>query len=106
MLEPDTKLIDIADLRTTVNILLDRISFILGDDKIAIPKESELYWEFEYPELHQVGDGSMAPVAAIGSLADDWDFIQHIIAKPETALSLQMVHVVPLLRWLAYVVRR
>lgn len=106
MLETDVSLIDIPTLRDTVNILLNRMIDVLGDDPVAIPTDSEFYWEFEYPDLHQVGDGSRAPTAAIGSLADDWHFIQHIVANPETALSLQMVHVVPLLRWLGYVIRR
>ena len=83
-----------SDLRKITNLLFDHIEQDLQIS--SIPIEEDNYWnvptEGLYNALKDPTDLDM------GQLYEDWDFLTKITNKEE-AVSLMMIHLAPLLRY-------
>jgi hypothetical protein len=87
----------IDDLRCVVNLILDHMKFDLGLESCPITKD--LYYEIDGDALYAVGDDVGA--LSVGSLRDDWEFLQPLLTQDrQMAVSLMLIHVAPLLRYL------
>ena len=91
--------IDVKALKEAVNAILDHLITDLGLDKIKIEDGSDHYWNCPASEIN---DMSKPPVGLdIGSLHDDVDFMKLIKRGQSGDISYNLVHVVPLLRYIA-----
>jgi hypothetical protein len=91
--------IDVKSLRTAVNAILDHLVEDLGIEKIPIDNNEDFYWNCPVSEIH---DMSKAPIGLdVGSLRDDVDFVKLIRRGQSGDISYNLVHVAPLLRYIA-----
>jgi hypothetical protein len=96
--------IDVKALKEAVNAILDHLITDLGLDKIKIEDGSDHYWNCPASEIN---DMSKTPVGLdIGSLHDDVDFMKLIKRGQSGDISYNLVHVVPLLRYIAEKVKQ
>lgn len=90
--------IDIAQLRVVVDAALRHIEESLGRGRV--PLEEDLYWEVPCPANF---DLSRQPAELdVGNLRDDLELLNSIFSTPDNATSLTLVHVYPLLKYLAH----
>ncbi len=87
--------INIADLRKITNLIFDHMEHDLDITSIVI--EEDYYWDIPSKELYKVEGDHPSP--GIGQLYDDWEFLSKIRDR-EQAVSLMMIHVAPLLRYI------
>ncbi len=96
--------IDVKALKAAVNAVLDHLIEDLGHEKIKIDKNSDNYWHCPDSEVH---DMSKIPVGLdIGCLSDDADFVKLIRRGQSGDVSYNLVHVAPLLRYIAETIRK
>jgi hypothetical protein len=96
--------IDVRALKDAVNAVLDHLIDDLGYDKIKIENSCDHYWHCPASEIH---DTSKTPVGLdVGSLSDDVDFTQLIKRGESGDVSYNLVHVAPLLRYIAETVKK
>jgi hypothetical protein len=96
--------IDIKALKDAVNAVLDHLIYDLGYDKIKVEDSDYHYWHCPASEIH---DMSKNPVGLdIGSLSDDIDFVKLIKRGQTGDVSYNLVHVAPLLRYIAEKIRK
>lgn len=88
--------IKLPDLRRITDLIFDHIE---QDLKIsAVPIEEDNYWNVPTEELYDV---LKEPAKLdIGQLYDDWEFLTKIQTKEE-AVALMMIHLAPILRYIA-----
>lgn len=88
--------IEINDLRQVANRIFDHIQKDLKIDKVRI--EQDYYWDIPKDKLY---DPTKDPSdLVLGQLYDDWDFLSSILADKEQAVSLMLIHLAPLLRYI------
>lgn len=88
--------IDIALLREEITRTLD-IFLARGVGQVEL--ESDYYWEFGWEERHRKpGDSVEPPKVAIGSLADDLEFV--LSARDGGRVPPVLCHMAPLLNYL------
>jgi hypothetical protein len=87
--------IDVLVVKKVVNDLLDRLIEDLHITAVQIDESQELYWDYVGLDLFDV---SKEPSPSVGRLSDDMDLIANV-GRNDTAYNL--VHVAPLLRYLA-----
>jgi hypothetical protein len=91
--------IDVKVLKEAVDIILDHLIADLGLEKIKIEEGSDHYWHCPVSEIN---DMSKAPVGLdIGRLRDDVDFVRLIKRGQSGDISYNLVHIAPLLRYIA-----
>src|SRR5882672_9410764 len=90
--------IDIQDLKNVVNNVLDHIINDLKIKNISIEDEKDFYWDIPTEKLFSVKEAQ--PQMGIGRLSDDWDLLLSTLEDPKNAVSLSLIHVAPLLRWI------
>ena len=91
------KSIDVADLRLVVERIFDFMQKDLSLQEVAL--DENYYWQVAEDDLYSI---KQAPEQLdVGSLLDDWEFVQSAKLDPEQALPLLLLHVAPLLRALA-----
>jgi hypothetical protein len=96
--------IDLKELKEAVNIILDHLITDLGFDKIKIEEGTDHYWHCAAAEIH---DMSKTPIGLdVGSLGDDVDFVKLIKRGQSGDISCNLVHVAPLLRYIAEKVKK
>jgi hypothetical protein len=96
--------IDLKALRNALNAVIDHLIIDLGIDVLRIEEGSDLYWNCPSSELYDV---SKKPVGLdIGRLGDDVDFIKMIRRGQSADISYNLVHIAPLLRYIAETVKR
>ena|SRR5205807_2097868 len=96
--------IDVKALKGAVNAILDHLIDDLGLDKIKIEEGSDHYWHCPASEIH---DMSKKPIGLdVGSLGDDVDFVKLIKRGQSGDVSYNLVHVAPLLRYIAENVKK
>ncbi len=96
--------IDIKTVRNAINAILDHLINDLGFDKIKIEEGCDHYWHCPASEIH---DMSKKPLGLdIGSLSDDVDFVKLIKRGQSADVSYNLVHVAPLLRYIAEKVKK
>ena len=96
-MENSKKVISIEDLKSIINLILTHIT---DDLKIShLELTEDCYWEILEKNLYAI-DGDRPP-NVIGSLSDDWEFLEPLLTDRDQAISLMLAHVAPLLRYIA-----
>lgn len=89
--------ISIEDLKNSIDVILDHITNDLGINKIEL--DQDFYWQIPEDSLHLLDQ--KPENLTMGSLIDDRDFLQTVLSDKECGLSLMLLHVAPLLRYVA-----
>lgn len=96
--------IDLKALKEAVNAVLDHLISDFGMDKVRIENDCDLYWSCPASEIH---DMSKKPIGLdVGSLRDDIDFLRLIKRGESGDVSYNLVHVAPLMRYIAEKIKR
>ena len=96
--------IDLKVLKNAVNAVLDHLIEDLGLERIKVAASSDHYWHCPASEVH---DMSKQPAGLdIGSLSDDVDFVKLIRRGQSADASYNLVHVAPLLRYIAEQIKK
>jgi hypothetical protein len=89
-------------LKLAVNSVLDHLIEDLGLE--SVPLDKDHYWDCPAPEIY---DSSTRPSElTVGCLTDDMDFIQSIRRGQSADASYNLVHIAPLLRYIAETVKK
>lgn len=95
--------IDVRQLKTAVNAVLDHLVEDLHLEKITIDQNQDFYWDCPYAQLCDV---SKKPTELdVGRLSDDVDLIKNVRRGESADASYNLVHVFPLLRYIAENIR-
>lgn len=86
--------IKISDMRIIINKILDHIEHNLGVEVVNINEDN--YWDI--PDKDRYDFSKLPDGFAHGQLVDDWEFILPILSNKDYAVSLNLIHVAPLLR--------
>jgi len=89
--------INLGDLQTTVNAIFNHLMSDLKVDEVELTED--YYWEIPESSLYAVQDDIEPPT--VGSLVDDLAFLRPLLTDKGQAVSLMLLHVAPLLRYLA-----
>jgi hypothetical protein len=92
---PMDLVISISDLRRITNLIFEHIEKDLHIT--TVPIEEDYYWDIPTAEVYNVLKDPHQ--LDIGQLYDDWGFLTKLKAR-EDALSLMMIHLAPLLRYI------
>jgi hypothetical protein len=96
--------IDVKALQDAINAVLNHVIKDLGLTKIRIESPGDHYWHCPASELN---DMSKVPMGLdIGSLSDDVDFVKLIKPGQSGDISYNLIHVAPLLRYIAEKIRK
>jgi hypothetical protein len=92
------KRVDIQKLKKIINTILDRMTDELKVNEVLIDEMQDLYWDVPTDSIFKVKEKQ--PDLDIGKLSEDWEFLQGILEDRDRAVSLMLIHVAPLLRWI------
>jgi hypothetical protein len=91
--------IELRVLKNSVNAVLDHLVEDLGLEKVKIADEEDFYWNCEAPGAY---DKSKKPIdLGVGRLSDDVDFMRKIRRGQSADISYNLIHVAPLLLYIA-----
>ena len=90
--------IDLEELRLATNALFDALVQERGK-RVAISSVEDFYWEVPLECLNKIRD--QQPQLDVGRLTDDWGFVRPIAEDKSIATPLALIHIAPLLRFLA-----
>jgi hypothetical protein len=91
--------IGVRQLKIAVNAILDHLIEDLHLEKIKIDETQDLYWDCPYSQLH---DMSKKPIELdVGRLSDDVEFVKIVSRGERGDVSYNLVHIFPLLRYIA-----
>ena len=96
--------IDVKFLKTAVIAILDHLVEDLGIEKLKIDENEDNYWNCPASEMYDVSKDPRG--LAIGRLSDDVDFVKLIKRGQSGDVSYNLVHVAPLLRYIAEKVKQ
>lgn len=93
--KPNLPAIPIGELKAVVTLILDHI---IDDLKIeSVQLDEDYYWDLD-TDLYAILNEK--PGLSIGSLADDWFFLDRMDKNSrQKAVSIMLMHVAPLLRY-------
>ncbi len=87
--------IEIEELRKITNWIFDHIRDDVNIKEINL--DEDFYWDIDDDKLY---DMQSKPIEIdVGQLYDDWEFLSKIDNKEE-AVSLMLIHLAPLLRYI------
>ena len=96
--------IDVRKLKAAVNVVLDHLLEDLSIEIVAIDAREDFYWHCPHAEMY---DTSKEPSEWwTGRLSDDMDFANMIQRGQSGDISYNLVHVAPLLRYIAEKIKR
>jgi hypothetical protein len=96
--------IDLKVLKNAVDAVLDHLMEDVGLEKVKIDDGEDFYWDCEGPEKY---DSLKKPAdLSVGRLSDDVDFMKLIRRGEGGDVSYNLVHVAPLLRYIAEKVKQ
>jgi hypothetical protein len=96
--------IDLKSIKAAVNAILDHLIEDLRIEKIQLDENEDLYWSCPVPELYDI---SKKPTGLdVGRLSDDVDFVGLIRRGQSADVSYNLVHVAPILRYIAEKIKR
>jgi hypothetical protein len=96
--------IDLRLLKVAVNAVLDHLIEELSLEKVTIEEREDFYWSCPPRERY---DTSKNPQSGVpGRLSDDADFVKLIREGQGGDISYNLVHVAPLLRYIAEKVKK
>jgi hypothetical protein len=96
--------IDLRLLKTAVNDVLDHVIEDLGTEQVRIEEADDFYWECAAAQRY---DRSKKPSELnVGRLSDDVDFVALVRRGQSADVAYNLVHVAPLLQYVAEKVRK
>ena len=96
--------IDLNRLKIAVNVVLDHLIEDLSLRKVAIEEAEDFYWSCPPRERH---DTSKKPSEWwTGRLSDDVHFVERIQHGQNADIAYNLVHVAPLLRYIAEKIKK
>jgi hypothetical protein len=96
--------IDVTSLKIAVDTILDHLVEDLGIQKIAIDEKADFYWDCPTSEMYEM---TKQPISLdVGRLRDDLDFVRLIKRGQSGDVTYNLVHVAPLLRYIAETIKR
>ena len=99
----DATEIDLHAPKKAVNSILDHIIQDLGIDRVPIDQNEDYYWECP---AHSSYQSDRPNDLDVGRLSGDLRFSQLIRTDDSGAVSYNLVHVAPLLRFIGEKIRR
>ena len=99
----DSAKINLPALKAAVNDILDHMVEDLQIESVAIEASEDYYWDCTAPDLY---DASKQPDLVCGRLSDDVDFCRLIKRAEAGAVSYNLVHIAPLLKYIGEKVKR
>ncbi len=94
--------INIAELRSIINSILSHVEDDLQLKEVELTED--YYWAIPDDSLYAILEGANEP--NIGSLCDDLEFGRHILNDKTRAFPLMLIHVAPLLQYLALNIKK
>lgn len=91
--------VSLLELKAVAVSLLDSLIYSSGKDTVVIDPNTDFYWEVPLESLYAVKTSQ--PQLDVGRLSDDWEFIRPIADDPQAATPLALIHLAPILRYLA-----
>ena len=92
--------IDISELRKVIDLIFESVQEGRPDGVINL--EQDYYWEPFHEKIYNVSEALDPKSFSMGSLVDDWQFLQKVLGDESMAVQPMFMHVYPLLRYLAY----
>jgi hypothetical protein len=89
--------INLDDLKKIVNILSSQLNNL--DDNLSLILDKDLYWSINEDELYNVYENPKN--LTIGSLLDDWLFLQNIITNERKILDYDLNKISRILKFLS-----
>jgi hypothetical protein len=89
----------IAELKLVVDAIFAHITNDLRIDAVTVPDENDYYWSIPLDAPLDLKNPVM-PEPDVGRLSDDWEFLASILKDKVNAVSLMLIHVAPLLRFI------
>lgn len=91
--------IDLKVLKSAVDAILDHLIEDLSIEKVGVDENEDFYWDCLREELY---DMFKKPVdLGVGRISDDVDFVKLIERGQSGDISYNLIHVAPLLRYIA-----
>lgn len=88
--------IKVEELQSIINSILAHIRDDLGISEVELTEDC--YWEIPEKALYSVDQDQRELV--VGSLFDDLEFLTPLLTDRDQAVSLMLLHVAPLLRYI------
>jgi len=96
--------IDLRAVKQAVNAVLDHLIEDLRLESVPIKDGEDLYWDCSALEAYDV---SKQPAElTVGKLSDDIHFIRSVHRGESADVAYNLVHIAPLLRYIAETVKR
>jgi len=97
--------IELKRLKEAINAVLDHLIDDLKIERVTIDENQRLYWDCPQAELHNM---AKKPIDfTVGNLVDDVDFVKTVRRSASGGdVSYNLVHIFPLLRYVAETIKR
>jgi hypothetical protein len=93
--------INLRELQQATNRLFDHIIKTKGVECVEL--RQNFYWSVPAEQLYDVKNDLKQP--DVGSLYDDWEFVQSLTQDATEPVAFQLTEVAPLLRYIGEVVK-
>ena len=93
------KAVNLIELKAVAIALLDSLISASAERAIPIDANADFYWEVPSESIYRVKDTQ--PQLDVGRLSDDWDFIRSLASNPDDATPFALIHLAPILRFIA-----
>jgi hypothetical protein len=91
--------IKLGELKSVIGVLLDKAIAASDNGILSIPDNRDYHWDVPTQEISLPDKQPPQPVA--GRFSDDWEFLRPMLQKKEQVIVYTLVHVAPILRYLA-----
>ena len=101
-----TSEINLKTLKFAVNSVLDHLMEDLGLENVPIDGAKDYYWDCPAREMYDMSITPTGDHLTVGSLRDDMEFIRSVRRGESSDASINLVHIAPLLRYIADTIGR
>jgi len=98
--------VNLKTLKVAVNLVLDHLMEDLKLENVPIDPAQDYYWDCPEPEMYDMSITPTSDHLVIGSLRDDAQFIRSVRRGEGGDASVNLIHVAPLLRYIAHAIGR
>ncbi len=98
--------INLKTLKFAVNSVLDHLMEDIGLETVPIDPDEDFYWDCSAPGIYDAPTQPTEKDLSVDRLSNDMEFIQSVRRGQAYDHSFNLVHIAPLLRYLAHTVRR
>jgi hypothetical protein len=98
--------INLKTLKLAVDSVLDHLIQDLALETVPIEADEDFYWHCSAPGIYDASTQPTEKDLTIGRLSDDMEFVQSVKRGQSADASINLVHVAPLLRYIAETIGR